>query len=47
MVVGTWYGMNFEEIHEFKWKYGYLMAVTITLAATGITIWWFKKRGWF
>jgi magnesium transporter len=47
MVVGTWYGMNFEGIHEFRWRYGYLMAIAITLAATGITIWWFKKRGWF
>jgi magnesium transporter len=47
MIVGTWYGMNFEGIHEFQWKYGYLMAIAITLAATGVTIWWFKKKGWF
>jgi magnesium transporter len=46
-VVGTWYGMNFGGIHEFQWKYGYLMAIAITLAATGATIWWFKKKGWF
>ena len=47
MIVGTWYGMNFEEVHEFSWKYGYLMAIAITLAATGAVIWWFRKRGWF
>ena len=47
MIVGTWYGMNFEGIHEFQWKYGYLMAIAITLVATGVTIWWFKKKGWF
>ena len=46
-IVGTWYGMNFEGIHEFHWKYGYLMAIAITLAGTGVTIWWFKKKRWF
>ena len=47
MIVGTWYGMNFEGIHEFQWKYGYPTAIAITLAATGVTIWWLKKKGWF
>ena len=23
MIVGTWYGMNFEAMPELKWKYGY------------------------
>src|SRR2546422_7886710 len=46
MIVGTWYGMNFEGIQEFKWRYGYEMAIAITLVATGLTIWWFKKRKW-
>ena len=32
MIVGTWYGMNFEGIHELKWKYGYEMAIAITVA---------------
>jgi magnesium transporter len=45
-IVGTWYGMNFEGIQEFKWKYGYEMAITITVVATGLTIWWFKKNKW-
>ena len=46
MIVGTWYGMNFEGIHELKWKYGYEMAIGITLMATGLTVWWFKKKKW-
>ena len=46
-VVGTWYGMNFEGIHEFKWKYGYHMAVGVTVVSTAITIWWFKRKKWF
>ena len=46
-VVGTWYGMNFEGIQEFKWKYGYHMAVGVTLVSTAVTIWWFKRKKWF
>src|ERR1043166_1072462 len=46
MVVGTWYGMNFEGIHELKWKYGYELAIAITLLSTGLTVWWFKKNKW-
>jgi magnesium transporter len=46
-VVGTWYGMNFEGIHEFKWKYGYHMAIGITAVSTAITLWWFKRKKWF
>jgi magnesium transporter len=46
MIVGTWYGMNFEEIHEFKWKYGYVMAIAITFVTTALTLWWFKRKRW-
>src|SRR5881392_1695971 len=34
-IVGTWYGMNFEGIHEFQWKYGYLMAIELLLPPLG------------
>lgn len=47
MIVGTWFGMNFESIQEFKWKYGYLMAIGLTLTSTAVTIWWFKRKKWF
>jgi magnesium transporter len=46
MLIGTWYGMNFEEIHEFKWKYGYVMAIAITFLTTALTLWWFKAKKW-
>ena len=46
-IVGTWYGMNFETIHEFRWKYGYVMAIGITVISTALTIWWFKRKKWF
>jgi len=47
LVVGTWYGMNFETIHEFKWKYGYWMAIGVTVVSTAATLLWFKKKKWF
>ena len=47
MIIGTWYGMNFEGMHELKWKYGYELAIGVTIASTLVTIWWFKRKGWF
>ena len=45
-LVGTWYGMNFEGIHEFRWKYGYQMAIGLTALSTALIVWWFKRRRW-
>ena len=47
MMVGTWYGMNFQDLPEVKWRYGYWMALTITSITTGATIWYFRKKKWF
>jgi len=47
MMVGTWYGMNFQDLPEVKWRYGYWMAVAVTVVSTGATYWYFKKKRWF
>jgi magnesium transporter len=47
LIVGTWYGMNFNSIQEFKWPHGYQMAIAVTVCSTALTIWWFKKKKWF
>jgi magnesium transporter len=47
LIVGTWYGMNFHFMPELHWKYGYELAMGITLIATALTWWWFKKKKWF
>ena len=47
MIVGTWYGMNFQGMPELKWKYGYELAMSITVVSTAATYWWFKKKRWF
>lgn len=41
------YGMNFENMPELKWHYGYY-AVLVLMAAVGfIQAYWLWKRGWF
>ena len=47
MIVGTWYGMNFEIMPETKWRYGYELAIGLTVVSTALTYWWFKKKKWF
>ncbi len=44
MIVGTWYGMNFKHMPELDWKLGYVLAFALTVASTGLTIWWFRKK---
>ena len=46
MMVGTWYGMNFEGMPELKWRHGYAMAVTVMIASTVGTFWYFKRKKW-
>lgn len=47
MLVGTWYGMNFENMPELHWHYSYLAAFVVTAVATAGAYVYFKKRKWF
>jgi magnesium transporter len=47
MIIGTWYGMNFKNMPEFDLKFGYELAMGITLISTALTVWWFRKKKWF
>jgi magnesium transporter len=40
------YGMNFEYLPEFKWRYGYPAFWIISLALAGTMVAWFRRRGW-
>jgi magnesium transporter len=46
MIVGTWYGMNFESMPELKWKHGYLYAFGLTAISTAVTVSYFKRKKW-
>lgn len=46
MVVGSWYGMNFQHMPELVHEWGYFSAVVITLVSTVLTIVYVRRRGW-
>lgn len=46
MMIGTWYGMNFQGMPELTWQHGYKAALIVTGISTALTYWYFKKRGW-
>ena len=47
MMIGTWYGMNFEGMPEIKWLHGYSFAFGVTAVTTLATWWYVKRRKWF
>lgn len=47
VVVGTWYGMNFEGMPELRTRGGYFVALGIVLFFTLLTWVYLKKRKWF
>lgn len=44
-IVGI-YGMNFDVMPELRWKYGYLMILTVMLLIFIIIYAWFRRRRW-
>ena len=46
IIVG-WYGMNFVNMPELRWKYGYVYVILLSLAVSGILTLIAKKRKWF
>jgi magnesium transporter len=46
MLIGTWYGMNFVNMVELEWPFGYVSILAITLVSTALTFFYFKRRGW-
>lgn len=47
MLIGTWYGMNFQNMPELDWKYAYGTVVGITVVATWATYLYIRRRGWW
>jgi len=40
------YGMNFENIPELSWEYGYFYVWGLMILITVLLIFYFKKRKW-
>ncbi|MCC6212993.1 MAG: magnesium/cobalt transporter CorA [Burkholderiales bacterium] len=45
MVAGV-YGMNFEQMPELKWAWGYPFALAIMVGVDALLFWRFRKAGW-
>jgi magnesium transporter len=45
LIVG-WYGMNFVNMPELHWKYGYPVVILVSLIILIGSIAWFKKKKW-
>lgn len=41
------YGMNFANMPELGWKYGYFTVLGVMIGLSGWMILWFSRRGWF
>ncbi|MFC4769606.1 magnesium/cobalt transporter CorA [Effusibacillus consociatus] len=41
------YGMNFDNMPELHWKYGYFFVLTLMSVIAGGMVIWFRRRGWF
>lgn len=46
LIVG-WYGMNFSNMPELNWKYGYFAVIIVSIIVVIICIWIFKKKKFF
>lgn len=43
-VIAGWYGMNFANMPELRWKYGYPLISAVSLLVVLLCVWLFKKR---
>lgn len=46
LIVG-WYGMNFTNMPELTWKYGYLAVIVLSVAVVSFCFYYFKKKNLF
>jgi len=40
------YGMNFDNMPELRWKYGYFMVLGVMALISGVLLLWFKRNKW-
>jgi len=46
-LIASMYGMNFHNMPELSWRYGYQFGLLLILASAILPIVWFKWRGWW
>lgn len=45
-LIASIYGMNFKNMPELQWPFGYLIALLLMAASALLPFWYFKRRGW-
>ncbi|WP_420151599.1 magnesium/cobalt transporter CorA [Spirosoma sp.] len=45
LLASIW-GMNFDEMPEIHWKYGYIFALTMMVLSSALTVWVFRRKNW-
>jgi magnesium transporter len=40
------YGMNFDNMPELHWRWGYPYAIGVMAGVVAVTLWWFRRKGW-
>ncbi len=45
-LMAGWYGMNFHNMPELGWAYGYQFGIGVIVVSTILPLLWFKWRGW-
>lgn len=46
-LIAGWYGMNFYNMPELNWQYGYPVVSAISLLVIIVSLWFFKKKKFF
>jgi len=45
-LIASIFGMNFENMPELHWKYGYVYSLALMVIVTVVLIFWVKRKGW-
>jgi magnesium transporter len=45
-LVAGWYGMNFQNMPEYHWGFGYQWGIAMVVLSTILPLAWFRWRGW-
>ena len=45
-LMAGWFGMNFQNMPEMHWAYGYQFGIAVIVVSTILPLLWFKWRGW-
>jgi magnesium transporter len=45
-LIGTWYGMNFADMHEYQMPHAYPIAILVNVLGTAALIIWLRRKRW-